>query len=44
MLKMEHVSKVYRTDLVETHALRDFTVDVAEGDFVAVVEIGRAHV
>ena len=36
MLEMEHVSKVYRTDLVETHALRDFNLVVASGDFVAV--------
>jgi putative ABC transport system ATP-binding protein len=36
MLQMEHVSKVYRTDLVETHALRDFNLNVAEGEFVAV--------
>ncbi len=37
MLKMTNLSKVYRTDLVETHALRDLTLEVAEGDFVAVV-------
>ena len=36
MLKMNHVSKVFRTDVVETHALRDFTLHVEEGDFVAV--------
>ncbi|HUO95432.1 MAG TPA: ABC transporter ATP-binding protein [Steroidobacteraceae bacterium] len=36
MLDMKHISKVYRTDLVETHALRDFTLNVAEGEFVAV--------
>ncbi len=34
---MEHVSKVYRTELVETHALKDFSLTVDEGDFVAVV-------
>jgi putative ABC transport system ATP-binding protein len=37
MLKMTNLSKVYRTDLVETHALRDLSLEVAEGDFVAVV-------
>jgi len=36
MLDMQHVTKVYRTDLVETHALRDFNLEVAEGEFVAV--------
>ncbi len=36
MLSMQHISKVYRTDLVETHALRDFSVDVGDGEFVAV--------
>jgi putative ABC transport system ATP-binding protein len=33
---MDHVSKVYRTDLVETHALRDFNLHVKAGEFVAV--------
>jgi putative ABC transport system ATP-binding protein len=37
MLKMTNLSTVYRTDLVETHALRDLSLEVAEGDFVAVV-------
>src|SRR5690606_19175164 len=36
MLKMQNISKVYRTDLVQTHALRDFSLEVAEGEFVAV--------
>ncbi len=36
MLSMQHISKVYRTDLVETHALRDFSVEVGDGEFVAV--------
>jgi putative ABC transport system ATP-binding protein len=36
MLNMEHVTKVYRTELVETHALRDFSLTVEAGDFVAV--------
>ena len=36
MLSMQHISKVYRTDLVETHALRDFSLDVDDGEFVAV--------
>ena len=36
MLHMSHVSKVYRTHLIETHALRDFHIHVREGEFVAV--------
>ena len=36
MLQMENVSKVYRTELVETHALRDFTLTVEAGEFVSV--------
>ena len=36
MLKMSHLSKVYRTHMVETHALRDFSIHVREGEFVAV--------
>ncbi|HNP35548.1 MAG TPA: ABC transporter ATP-binding protein [Woeseiaceae bacterium] len=36
MLKMTHVSKIYRTDTVETHALREFSLTVDEGEFVSV--------
>jgi putative ABC transport system ATP-binding protein len=36
MLKMQHLKKIYRTALVETHALRDFTLQVNAGEFVAV--------
>ena len=36
MLKMQAVSKVYRTELVETHALRALDLHVKEGEFVAV--------
>ena len=36
MLKMRDIEKVYRTDLVETHALRRFSLDVRDGEFVAV--------
>ena len=36
MLKMENISKVYRAELVETHALRDFSLTVDDGEFVAV--------
>ena len=36
MLSMKNISKVFKTDLVETHALRDFNLNVEEGEFVAV--------
>ena len=36
MLMMRHLSKVYRTEVVETHALRDFNLHVKAGEFVAV--------
>jgi putative ABC transport system ATP-binding protein len=36
MLQMKDVAKVYRTAMVETHALRDLTIEVREGEFVAV--------
>ena len=36
MLKMQDVSKVYRTDLIETYALRNFSLEVSAGEFVAV--------
>jgi len=36
MLKMQNIRKSYRTDTIETHALRDFSLEVAEGEFVSV--------
>src|SRR5271170_1045431 len=36
MLKMQDVSKIYRTDLIETYALRNFSLEVGSGEFVAV--------
>ena len=36
MLDMRQVTKVYRTELVETHALRSLDLHVKEGEFVAV--------
>jgi putative ABC transport system ATP-binding protein len=33
---MKHVSKIFQTDLIETHALRDFNLDVDKGEFLAV--------
>jgi putative ABC transport system ATP-binding protein len=36
MLQMQNLRKVFRTSLVETHALRDLTLTVNAGEFVAV--------
>ena len=36
MLEMRQVSKIYRTAMVETHALRSLDLHVREGEFVAV--------
>ncbi len=36
MLKMRNLSMVYSTDEVQTHALRDVSVTIDEGEFVAV--------
>lgn len=36
MLKMQSIKKIYRTDMIETHALRDFNLEVQQGEFVAV--------
>jgi len=37
MISFKHMAKVYRTDEVETTALRDINLDVAAGEFVAVM-------
>ena len=36
MLQMTGIQKIYRTELIETHALRELTVTVKQGEFVAV--------
>jgi len=36
MMKMTRLSKAYRADAVETHALREFSIEVGAGEFVAV--------
>ena len=36
MLSMKNISKVYQTEKVQTHALRDFNLEVKEGEFIAV--------
>src|SRR5437868_15460348 len=37
MLKLEHVSKIYRTTEVETAALDDLSLEVKRGEFVAIM-------
>ena len=37
MLEMVNIRKIYRTDMVETHALEDFSVVVRKGEFVSVM-------
>jgi putative ABC transport system ATP-binding protein len=37
MISFKHLAKVYRTDEVETTALRDINLDVGTGEFVAVM-------
>jgi len=37
MMTMRDIRKVYRTDLIETHALSDFSLHVRTGEFVAVM-------
>lgn len=36
MLKMNQINKVFRTEVVETHALRNFSLHVQEGEFVTI--------
>lgn len=36
MLSMQNISKMYQTEMVQTHALKDFNLEVEEGEFIAV--------
>lgn len=36
MLNMKNISRIYRSDTIQTHALRDFNLSVNPGEFVAV--------
>jgi putative ABC transport system ATP-binding protein len=36
MIEMQTVGKVFRTDVIETHALRNFNLKVEAGEFVAI--------
>ena len=37
MIRLQEIEKVYRTDRIETVALADVNVDVAEGEFISVM-------
>ena len=43
MIQLHNIKKVFRTEEVETWALRDVNLQVKKGEFVA-IKIGRAHV
>lgn len=36
MIELRSVSKIFRTDIVETYALRDFGLSIGAGEFVAI--------
>jgi putative ABC transport system ATP-binding protein len=37
MLEMTNIKKIYKTDMIETHALEDFSLHVGTGEFVAIM-------
>ena len=37
MIQMQNIQKIYRTEHVETHALSGFSLDIAAGEFVALM-------
>src|SRR6266851_3502463 len=37
MLEMKNIKKIYRTELIETHALEDFSLHVEAGEFVSIM-------
>jgi putative ABC transport system ATP-binding protein len=37
MIQLDHIEKVYRTDRIETVALADVNIQIAEGEFVTVM-------
>jgi len=37
MLEMRNIKKIYRTELIETHALEDFSLLVESGEFVSIM-------
>lgn len=39
MIKTENLQKVFRTDEVETWALNNVSIEVKEGEFVAIIAL-----
>ncbi|HRN71061.1 MAG TPA: ABC transporter ATP-binding protein, partial [Candidatus Woesebacteria bacterium] len=37
MLKVSHISKIYKTDILETVALQDISFEIKKGEFVAIM-------
>jgi putative ABC transport system ATP-binding protein len=37
MIRLHNIEKVYRTDRIETLALADVNMEVAEGEFISVM-------
>ncbi len=37
MLEMQNIRKIYRTEVIETHALEDFSIQVQAGEFVSIM-------
>ncbi|HRF78716.1 MAG TPA: ATP-binding cassette domain-containing protein, partial [Flavobacteriales bacterium] len=37
LLRTTNLSKIYRTDTVETTALNDVSIEIAQGEFVAIM-------
>ena len=37
MLEMKNIKKIYRTELIETHSLEDFSLHVETGEFVSIM-------
>ena len=42
MIKTIDLQKIFKTEEVETWALNNVSIEVKQGEFVAIMEIGRA--
>ena len=42
MIKVEHLSKTYRTDSSETHAIKDVSFDVSDGEIFGIIGMSGA--
>ena len=36
LLRLQHLSKVFHTDAIETHALADISLEICQGEFIAI--------